>query len=146
MNGIHTNCWGLVVLGLLAGCGKASQSATITGEVTFNGLPARAEVTFQPIEPTKKPSSAAAAETEMKPIGRPAIGYTDARGRFNVKQSDEQPGTRPGDHEVRIDVFRSIRDDESPRSYGDVVTPVKQVRLQRTVEPGKNHFHFALTY
>ena len=115
---------------LLAGCGSGNGLATVNGTVTFNGKPLEgAIVEFQPT-----------AEG-----GSPSAGTTDAKGRYELMHTFEQPGAMPGEHVVSIRTAAVYYDEEG--SEGEEPIPAKynsQSELKRTVEPGRNTIDFEL--
>lgn len=124
-------CLPLVCCG---GCGEESRQpelAEVRGTVTFNGRPVVAEVTFQPAGDDS--------------AGRPSRGFSDSDGQFTLQYSADAEGAVPGRHEVVITV-PSVEDPGAPAAGLGLQQAVKTARLVRTVEPGENEFHFALTY
>ena len=121
-----------VVAAGIAGCGSEGVPlADVTGLITFNGRPAQAEILFEPVgEPGKSG-------------GRPSVGYADRTGRFQLGWSPERTGAEIGRHRVLIKVLRGA--EAKPRSLEEATTPLKTVRLERTVREGDNHFAFVLT-
>ncbi len=115
---------------LLAGCGPGDGLATVKGKVTLNGEPLEgAIVQFQPT-----------AEG-----GSPSAGKTDAKGRYELMYTFDQPGAMPGEHVVSIRTAAEYYDEED--AEGEERIPAKynsQSELKRTVEPGRNTFDFEL--
>ena len=100
----------------LVGCGDGRlQTIRVTGTVTFQGEPlAEAMVAFSP-----------AVEGE----GHPAVGTTDANGRFTLQtqMGAAGAGTTPGDYVVTITKWEVVavaaRVDEDTRGAADTAPP-----------------------
>jgi hypothetical protein len=121
----------LAVLAGLAGC-QANQPplAKVTGRVTYNGLPARAEVVFQP------------ETAEHKSAGRPSLAMTDEHGEFVLQYAEGLPGAVVGPHRVSISLFPS-RNEDTQAAQQFIVE--KTVRFERIVQAGQtNRFRFVL--
>jgi uncharacterized GH25 family protein len=85
---------GIVILGLtvLPGCGGPSM-AQVKGVVTCKGKPvAEAYVTFSPI-----PKNA-----DDKHPGKPATGFTDAQGVYELSTYRNYDGAQVGSHKVNV--------------------------------------------
>lgn len=127
-------CWGC-----LAGCGKQNQElADVRGEVTFCGLPAVAEVLFEPIGPSGKS------------IGRASTATTDKSGSFRLMLDDSQSGARIGPSRVTLRVQRILSADgteltKSSNADG-MIGVLKQAHFARDVQAGSNHFSFHLSF
>ena len=122
---------GLALLAVLAGC-QSNQPpiARVTGRVTYNGLPARAEVVFQP------------ETAEHKSAGRPSLAMTDDRGEFALQYAEGQPGAVVGPHRVSIALYPN-RNQDTPPAQRFLVE--KTVRFERIVQAGQaNRFRFVL--
>ena len=134
-----------LLLAMVAGSASACSSedvplAGVTGSVTFNGVPSRAEILFEPV------SAAADSEATTRTSGgRPSTAYADLDGKFVLGFGADNQGAVIGRHRVTVKVFRPTREGE-PASYEAVVEPIKVARLIRQVESDSNHFHFAITY
>ena len=116
------------------GCsGDGIPLAEVTGQVTFNGQPAPAEIFFQP------------HDADGKKTGRPSTARTDEDGTFRLFFTASRPGAVVGPHQISVNILRQ-HDGDEPISYLEATTPLKIVRLERTVKPGRNHFDFAITY
>ena len=130
----------LGIVSLVAfGCGKHDESLSeVRGDVTFLGLPAVAEVVFEPM--TGKGQLG----------GRASTATSDAQGRFRMMLSDSRPGARIGRHRVAIRVLRVSRPDGSTVSsdteQSGTVGTLKVTQLLRDVRSEGNQFHFRLTY
>ena len=121
----------LAVLTGLAGC-QANQPplAKVTGRVTYNGLPARAEVVFQP------------ETADHQSAGRPSLTMTDERGEFTLQYAEGQPGAVVGMHRVTISLYPNRNQDTPPAEQFLVE---KTVRFERVVQAGQtNRFRFVL--
>ena len=122
------------VLCLLAGCGgDEAPLAQVSGRVLFNGRPAPAEVSFEPLRVDKAPG------------GRVSTGFTNTRGEFELQFTADRRGAVVGRHRVLVRVLRPP-DTGAPKSLDDAARPLQVARLEREVRPGTNHFLFALTY
>ena len=118
----------------LAGCAGSDNSlANVTGRVTFYGLPADAEVIFEP------------QESDGSANGRPATAFTDDNGYFTLYLTAEDEGVTIGRHQVSIKIFRWKNGGEV-ELFGAGVAAIKTARLIRQVRPGKNHFDFLIGY
>jgi hypothetical protein len=119
---------------LVSGCTRGDiPLAEVTGEVTFNGLPARAEIIFEP------------EGGDGRTGGRPSTAFADSGGAFRLAYTVDRPGAIIGRHQVLVKILRSVEGEE-PQSFEEAVTPIKTVRLVRHVREDKNHFRFAVTY
>ncbi len=118
----------------LAGCSHSDVPlAEVTGEITFNGSPARAEIVFEP------------QSSDGRTGGRPSSAFAESDGSFRLSYTADRTGAVIGRHHVLLKILRPAGDDE-PHSFEEAVTPIKTTRLVRHVREGKNHFHFAVTY
>ncbi len=117
---------------ILAGCGSDDDLARVKGKVTLNGQPLEgATVEFQPT-----------AEG-----GAPSAGETDAKGRYELMFSFDEPGVLPGEHTVSITTAGTYFDDEGKELEREERVPAKynsESTLKRAVEPGGNKFDFEL--
>ncbi len=124
----------ICLLWSLLGCsGDGIQLAEVTGQVTFNGQAAPAEIFFQP------------RDAQGKTTGRPSTARAADDGGFRLFFTSTRPGAVVGPHRVSVNILHR-RDGDEPRTYREAVAPVKTVHLERTVNPGRNHFDFAITY
>ena len=122
----------LLALLAAAGCsGSADTLADVNGTVTFDGRPVFAKISFAP-------------QLQGRTSGRPSEAQTNPQGDFRLQFTKDQFGALVGDHRVTIKVMR-IAHGVEPQTYLESVSPLKVVRLRRTVAPGKNRFHFALS-
>ncbi len=157
----HVRCWVLIAFcaALVIGCsgGGGPQTAPVSGTVTYDGQPvAGVKVVFIPKEGGS----------------RNASGVTDAQGRFQLTMFEENDGAVPGEYSVSISEatgadLGDISAEDPSAAYGDAMEaaatgemgadaseeeakiPAKygdpaKSGLDRTVEPGKNHFEFNL--
>lgn len=88
----------LLFAGLAQGCGGAKEVGLVTveGVVTLNGAPLPdANVVFRPTK------------------GRPSIGKTDEKGRYQLAYLEGRPGALPGAHQVSISTFVEPNSDSS---------------------------------
>lgn len=122
--------WLALALAVLCLCGcdvRDKNTARVTGTVTFQGLPAVAEVLFEPLG---------------KGGGRPSTGFTNKEGWFELEYAPAQRGASVGDHRVTIKVFGNTK----TLLTEERADPIKIVFLRRKVDPGKNTFNFAILY
>ena len=117
-----------------SGCSRSDVPlAQVTGEVTFNGLPAPAEIVFEP------------DGDDARSGGRPSSAFAAQDGSFRLSYTADRTGAVIGRHRVLVKILRSTEGEE-PRSFEEAVTPIKTARLVRHVHEGRNHFRFAVTY
>lgn len=113
----------VALMGVVGCVGSDPNFATVEGNITVDGQPAEGlEVTFEPES------------------GRPAIGYTDAQGHYELQYTASQEGASLGKYLVRIDV----------PSGSDVKVRIPtrynaKTELTAEVTPGKNELDFELT-
>ncbi|MEW4561929.1 carboxypeptidase regulatory-like domain-containing protein [Bremerella sp. JC770] len=110
-----------VALLSLVGCiGSDPNFATVEGIVTVDGQPTEGlEVTFEPES------------------GRPAIGFTDANGHYDLQYTASQEGATLGKYRVRIDIPSG--------SEAKMRIPVRynaKTELTAEVTPGTNELDF----
>ncbi|PQO25036.1 carboxypeptidase regulatory-like domain-containing protein [Blastopirellula marina] len=113
----------VAVLGIVGCVGSDPNFATVEGNVTIDGQPAEGlEVTFEPES------------------GRPAIGYTNAQGHYELQYTANQEGASLGKYRVRIDVpSGSETKARIPTRYN------AKTELVAEVTPGQNELNFELT-
>lgn len=131
---MRTRTFTLLLLAGCTGCSDTTAESTLAevrGQVTFNGRPVIAEITFQP----------AGDDTH----GRPSRANSTGDGRFTLQYSADTEGAVVGAHNVTITV-PTIGDPANPTPGLGMQQAVKTARLVRVVEPGTNQFHFALTF
>ena len=122
---------GLLLCGL-SGCGREPANS-VTGRITLDEKPlADADVTFIPEQTGTSP----------------ALGRTDAQGRYHVVQDLDDPNILTGKYVVRITTFQPGNPDlDPPVTKVPERIPVRYNRqsdLLREVKPGENVFDFAL--
>ncbi len=116
-----------------SGCGSnGPQLATVTGVVTFQGLPLAAEVLFEPLD-----------DKEQRQ-GRPSAATTDGEGHFNLSFTESDGGAIVGLHRVSVKVIRPITIQVAGNPLHSW-TQLKTIQLLRRVQDGDNHFVFALS-
>ncbi|HVW00163.1 MAG TPA: hypothetical protein VHB77_07485 [Planctomycetaceae bacterium] len=122
-----------VMLVCLTGCqGNQPPLAKVTGHVTYNGLPARAEVVFQPEGP------------DHQSAGRPSLAVTNDRGEFVLQYAEHQPGAVVGPHRVTITLYPNSNTQDF-EYYHEQFRIEKTVRLERLVQAHRtNRFRFVL--
>lgn len=82
---------GLAILSLLAGCGDSGKPHSVSGVVLMEGQPIHgANVTFHPIEGQAV---------------RPAVGTSDAAGKFSLSTFRADDGALRGKYKVTIEWF-----------------------------------------
>lgn len=134
---------GLVLLGLLVGCGGRSDMAPVSGVVTVDGKPvAAAQVLF------------------TSPNRRPAVGETDAEGRYVLSTHEQGDGAAIGSYNVTVTARPTIQLSAAgsvgpttrrpvvqhgpkspvPLKYSDAANPLLTVE----VKPGENEIPFEL--
>jgi hypothetical protein len=120
-------CW-------CGGCSKPESTlADVTGTVTFHGLPASAEIVFEP-------------ERGAGLLGgRPSTALSTPDGAFRLNYNAAQSGAVIGRHRVLVKIL-PFSEGAAARTYSASVTPLKIARLTRDVSPGTNSFYFAITY
>jgi hypothetical protein len=106
--------------------------AEVTGEVSFNGQPTRAEIIFEP------------EGGEQQAGGRPSTAFADSDGAFRLNYTADRTGAVLGRHRVQVNILRTIAGRE-PQSFAEAALPIKTARLVREVRDGKNFFYFAIT-
>lgn len=125
---------GLVVLLVgAAGCNRVpAELADVTGVVTFYGEPFSADVLFEPLD------------ENYERVGRPSTGATDDRGRFALSFTPDADGAIVGWHRVTVKIMKpATKQGENTATHA--WNELKTVRLLRQVQPGDNHFVFALS-
>ncbi|MBA2113709.1 hypothetical protein [Bremerella alba] len=113
----------VALLGSVGCVGSDPSFATVEGIVTVDGQPAQGlEVTFEPES------------------GRPAIGFTDDQGHYELQYTASQEGASLGKYRVRIDVPSG--------SEAKVRIPIRynaKTELNAEVLPGRNELNFEVT-
>ena len=135
----RTACALICSLVALSACGQRDESlAEVSGDVTFCGQPAVAEVLFEPL--TSSGQSA----------GRASTATSDESGRFRLMLDDSKSGAKIGRHRVTIRVQRLIASRESAGKSSDIPDglsgAIKATHLAREVQSGDNQFHFRLAF
>src|SRR5262245_40546364 len=95
------SCVVLVLAGslVLSGCG-GPEMASVKGRVTFKGKPVKdAAITFSP----------SAKSSEDKFPGKPAVGFTDEEGNYELSTFKPRDGALVGNHRVSV-----MLDDTNP--------------------------------
>ncbi len=119
----------------LSACGQHDESvAEVRGDVTFCGLPAVAEVLFEPMN------------SSGQSTGRASTATSDESGRFRLRLDDEHTGAKIGRHRVTIRVQRIIAAGKSGDVPDGLSGAIKATHLAREVQSGDNPFHFRLTF
>ena len=124
---------------MLSGCGqKDGTLAEVSGDITFCGQPAVAEILFEPLN------------TAGTSTGRASTATSDESGRFRLMLDESRPGAKIGRNRVAIRVQRlspsnnaAAKSDNSPEG---VIGTLKATKLVREVHAGDNQFHFRLTH
>ena len=134
----RTACALICSLVALSACGQRDESlAEVRGDVTFCGLPAVAEMLFEPLN------------NSGQSAGRTSTATTDEAGRFRLMLDDARSGAKIGRHRVTIRVQRLIASRESAGKSADMPDglsgAIKATHLAREVLAGDNQFHFRLS-
>jgi hypothetical protein len=104
--------------GLMAGCG-GPRLAPVKGRVLFNGQPVKeAAITFSPV-----------GQADQLETGKPANGFTDADGTFQLSTFKKYDGALVGPHTVHVSI-----DDTNPAKCK------RSKALTLEVKPGSNDF------
>jgi hypothetical protein len=107
----------IALVAVAVGCSSRPYGTVpVRGRVTFSGKqpPARCEVYFVPVETEQ--------ETEVSFAPRPAVGYADATGAFEVTSFRPGDGLLPGTYEVRIECWRATPQTEHGVASGRPAT------------------------
>jgi hypothetical protein len=114
----------MLTLVAVSGCGEPL-IVPVKGRVTCNGKPVEAAtLTFSPL----------GSSPDVKEPGRPATGFTDAGGNFELSTNKEFDGALVGQHSVNI-----MLDDTNPARCP------RQTNLTLEVKPEDNEFKFELS-
>ena len=115
------------------GCGVSSETlAPVSGLVRLDGVGlSNAKVVFEP------------------PAARPSVGFTDAKGKFELEYAPGRPGALIGRHRVRItlDNAEPGLNEEGSETRVKLKVPAiynKESELEKDVEAGVNVFTFDL--
>ncbi len=124
---------------MLSGCGqKDGTLAEVSGDVTFCGQPAVAEILFEPLN------------TAGTSTGRASTTTSDESGRFRLMLDESRSGAKIGRHRVAIRVQRLSPSSKAAANSGNspdgVIGALKATKLVREVQAGDNQFHFRLTH
>lgn len=127
--------WSVAAAALgMAGCAHEGPALLdVTGTVTFNGRPARAEVVFEP------------EHIPGKSGGRASSAWTDSDGTFRLDFTAERHGAVPGKHRVLIRVLHPTKPGAA-KTFDEAAGALKTCRLERTVSREKAHFDFPLRW
>lgn len=128
-----------LLLCVLSGCGqKDATVAEVSGDITFCGQPAVAEILFEPLN------------TAGTSTGRASAATSDESGRFRLMLDESRSGAKIGQSRVAIRVQRLSRSNnaaaKSVNSPEGVIGTLKATKLVHEVRAGDNQFHFRLTY
>lgn len=117
------------------GC-RPSVGATAVGTITIDGQPAPAGIRVD-FEPQVKGSSS-------------STGYTDAKGRYELKFNVNTIGVMPGESLVRLSIQPTFTGDGKP-SLPEELRAIRlpdsvgmKSTLRRTVKPGANQIDIAV--
>ena len=128
----RTICALICSLLALPACGQRDESlAEVSGDVTFCGLPAVAEVLFEPLN------------NSGQSAGRASTANSDESGRFRLMLDDSKSGAKIGRHRVTIRVQRITATGDG---HDGLSGAIKATHLARDVQSGDNEFHFRLTF
>ncbi len=115
--GTHLLCGAAALAMLVAGCGKSSDLAPVTGIVTYRGEPVtEGRVAFYPEK------------------GRPAIGVIQADGSYTLTTFEENDGALIGEHRVTIKATR-ISEAGEPQSFEEELAQLHAQDLEFTPTP-----------
>ena len=125
---------GMLVCGV-AGCQPSSgvPLGRVTGQVYFYGLPAQAELLFQPVSDADVPT------------GRPSTAFTDSSGRYDLNFTEAERGAQLGRHVVTVKIAADS-DFAASLDREPTIAAIRVTRLVRHVQAGKNTFDFALSF
>jgi hypothetical protein len=125
---------GLFVCGV-AGCqpGSGVPLGRVTGQVYFYGLPAQAELLFQPVNDADVPT------------GRPSTAFTSSNGRYDLNFTEAERGAQLGRHVVTVKIT-AAPDFVAALDREPTIEAIRVTRLVRHVQAGKNTFDFALCF
>ena len=127
-----TTCALICSLLALPACGQRDESlAEVSGDVTFCGLPAVAEVLFEPLN------------NSGQSAGRASTANSDESGRFRLMLDDSKSGAKIGRHRVTIRVQRITATGDG---HDGLSGAIKATHLARDVQSSDNEFHFRLTF
>lgn len=112
---------------LFSGCNSGPNTASVSGVVTIDGKPEpMVEITFSP-----------------KDGQRSSVGYTDEKGAYTLRFTQDKYGCIPGDHVVRINAYRDPDDDKTqylPAPYNNSAADNPELNI--TVKKGKQTQNF----
>ena len=121
------------VFGILlafSGCSDGPNTASVSGVVQIDGLAVESvHVQFVP-----------------KSGERSSIGYTDAKGYYYLRFTEDQAGCIPGDHQVRITAYSDPSNEMSqylPAEYNTKAADNPEMNV--TVKKGRQKFDFQVT-
>jgi len=131
----------LLILVVACGCGK--KIVPVSGEVLYEGVPAKdIAVLFEP-------------KSDAKIVPESGIAITDSEGRFTLESSSHKRGLEPGNYTVYMNWRNptSVDDGGAGPAEGAAPTLVSPYRFpaerpQIVLEvkgSGKNHFVFKVT-
>lgn len=134
--------FGMAAIVLMIGCGK--RIVTVTGEVQYNGVPAKdIAVLFEP-------------KSTAEQIAESGVAVTDAEGRFKLESSSAKSGIEPGSYAVYLGWQNPVTVEDggagpSPESEANQVEvpyqfpPERQELVVEVQGDGENHFVFDIT-
>jgi hypothetical protein len=128
-----------IALGLLVGSAAGCQPSSgvllgrVTGQVFFYGLPAQAELLFQPVNDADVPT------------GRPSTAFTDSSGRYELDFTEVERGAQLGRHVVTVKITADS-DFAASLDREPTIDPIRVTRCIRHVHAGRNMFDFALSF
>ena len=133
----------IVVLATCCGCGK--KIVTVSGEVLYEGKPAKdIAVLFEP-------------KSDAKFVSESGVTVTDSNGSFTLRSSSNKRGLEPGNYTVYMNWknpnFVDITDGAGLSRGAEVKAmsspyrfPAERPEIVVTVQnSGKNHFTFKIT-
>ncbi len=128
MREITKRLWGVcAVVALAAGCSRLVPGAPrVYGTVTFQGLPAVAELVFEPTGEGGRP-------------GRPISVFTEKDGTYEIRPPSKQDFA-PGPCQITVKVFGNTQ----TLATSTRTDPIKTVYLRRQIRSGRNRLDFPI--
>lgn len=117
----------IAVIPFVVGCQQGPNTSRVTGTVLIDGQAVEGvSISFQPQSP-----------------GRPAVGYTDAQGKYELHFTMDSKGCIPGMNTVFINAYSNPDSDTSqylPKKYN--AEAAKNPDMNVDVKPGRQVFDF----
>ena len=133
----------LVIVAAIFCCGCGKKIVTVTGEVLFEGEPAKdIAVLFEP-------------KSEAKIVPESGIAITNSEGRFTLESSSQKRGIEPGSYTVYMNWRNPTSVDDGGAGPAESGAPPltspyrfpaeRQSIVLEVKGSGKNHFVFKVT-